>query len=87
MNEDLNTALLLMGVGMITVFLVLTCVVILGNVLTRFVNKFVPITESVPVKPSSSNNTISAAKVAAITAAVEVFTKGKGQITSIKQQD
>lgn len=84
MNEDLNTALLLMGVGMVTVFLVLTCVVILGNVLTRFVNRFVPVVESVPVK-SSSSDTIQAPKIAAITSAVEIFTKGKGQIKSIKK--
>lgn len=86
MNEDLNTALLLMGVGMITVFLVLTCVVILGNVLTRFVNRFVPLVKSTPVKPSSSNR-IQASKIAIITSAVEVFTKGKGQIKSIKKID
>ena len=84
MNEDLNTALSLMGIGMITVFMVLSCVVILGNLLIRFVNRFVPavITETTPDR---SKDQVAPSKIAAITAAVDVFTKGKGQVTSIKK--
>lgn len=81
MSEELNTALMLMGIGMITVFFVLLCVVITGKILISFVNKFVPLTEVA----SSKTAEISSAKVAAITSAVEVFTKGKGTITNIKK--
>ncbi|MFY0625405.1 MAG: OadG family protein [Reichenbachiella sp.] len=81
MSEELNTALMLMGIGMITVFFVLMCVVITGKILISFVNRFVPLTET--AAPSNAN--IPASKIAAITSAVEIFTKGKGKITNIKK--
>ncbi len=81
MSVELNTALMLMGIGMITVFFVLFCVVITGKILISFVNKFVPVEEI--AAPSEAN--IAASKIAAITTAVEVFTKGKGKITNIKK--
>ena len=84
MNKDLNTALSLMGIGMITVFVVLSCVVILGNLLIRFVNRFVPAAVAKP-SPDRSSDQIAPSKIAAITAAVEIFTKGRGQISSIKK--
>lgn len=74
---------MLLGVGMITVFFVLLCVVLLGNLLIRFVNKYVPLME--PIKAPQANAAISTIKIAAITSAIEVFTKGKGNITSIKK--
>ncbi|MGL1886503.1 MAG: OadG family protein [Reichenbachiella sp.] len=86
MSEEINTAFLLMGVGMITVFIVLLCVVVLGNILINFVNKFVPAPSS-PTAKQASPAEIPASKIAAITSAIEVFTKGKGQITSIKKLD
>lgn len=82
MSEQLNTTFMLMGVGMITVFIVLLFVVIIGNVLIAFVNKYVPLVDQ-KVGASSDSNHISPIKIAAITSAVEVFTKGKGKISSI----
>lgn len=84
MNEDLNTALSLMGIGMITVFVVLSCVVLLGNLLIRFVNRFVP-APVIKTSPNRSSDQIAPSKIAAITAAVDIFTKGKGQVSSIKK--
>ncbi len=84
MTEDLNTAVMLLGIGMITVFFVLFCVVVTGKVLIAFVNRFVPVTAQEVPKPEGSN--ISPQKIAAITSAVEIFTKGKGKITNIKKQ-
>lgn len=81
MNEAINTAVTLLGVGMITVFLVLLFVIIVGNLLISFVNKFIP--PSTEIKRTSTE--ISPSKVAAITTAIEVFTKGKGKITSISK--
>ncbi len=85
MEESINTALTLLGVGMITVFIVLLCVVILGNILINLVNKYIP--APIEVKAVKRNsNVINNATVAAITAAVEIFTKGKGKITNITRR-
>jgi len=82
MSEEMSIAFMLMGVGMITVFVVLLLVYITGNLLVAFVNKYVPLAKLPESKPSDISN----AKVAAITSAIEVFTKGKGTITNIKKQ-
>ncbi|MEQ9424032.1 MAG: OadG family transporter subunit [Cyclobacteriaceae bacterium] len=86
MSESINTALMLMGVGMITVFVVLTLVVVVGNGLTIFVNKFVPEKVVQEVKRTTSG-AINPKKLAAITSAVEIFTQGKGKITRIEKID
>ena len=83
MTDELHTAFLLMGVGMITVFIVLLCVVLVGKLLISFVNRFVPLSETATNQPLTSK--IEPAKVVAITSAVEIFTKGKGKITNINK--
>ncbi len=85
MNEALNTALMLMGVGMTTVFVVLFLVVLVGNGLTVFVNRYIP--ETVPIDVKKASQTIKPGKLAAISAAVEIFTEGKGVITRIDKID
>ncbi len=82
MTPDVSTALTLLVIGMVTVFLVLLLVVTTGNLLIAFVNRFVG--EEVP-KNSGNISDISPNKVAAITAAVEAFTEGKGHITKIQK--
>ncbi|MEP2027024.1 MAG: OadG family transporter subunit [Reichenbachiella sp.] len=84
MTDELRTAFLLMGIGMITVFIVLLCVVIIGNLLIQFANRFVPLTEK-SVQRSSNTSKIAPSKVAAITSAIEIFTKGRGKITKINK--
>lgn len=75
MDGDISTALSLLAIGMITVFLVLLLVVLTGNVLIRLTNRF-----------SQNDDQISAAKVAAISGAVEAFTQGRGHITRIEKK-
>lgn len=82
MTEELRMAFLLMGVGMITVFIVLLCVVIVGKLLISFVNRFVPLSKTGTKQPPLTSK-IEPAKIAAITSAVEIFTKGKGIIANI----
>lgn len=84
MTDELRTAFLLMGVGMITVFIVLLCVVIVGKLLIRFVNRFVPLVDTTS-ETTSGISEIAPAKIAAITSAIEIFTKGRGQITRINK--
>lgn len=79
--DQLSTAFTLLGIGMITVFVVLSLVVITGNLLIRFVN-----TLDVSDHPGPSLHGDDPGAVAAITAAVEIVTHGKGRITSIERK-
>jgi oxaloacetate decarboxylase gamma subunit len=71
----MSQAFYLMVMGMITVFVILSLVVIVGKLLIRLVNFFTPPSKSTP-DPEV---------VAALTAAVEVFTEGKGRIIRIEK--
>lgn len=86
MSSDLNTALSLLIIGMTTVFTILSLVVITGKVLIRMVNRFSPDIIPKPVLASPlevDHNDTDESEIAAIVAAVEVITKGKGRIKSI----
>lgn len=83
MNE-FNTALLLMAVGMVTVFIILLIVMGLGKALIAFVNKYVP-EEEAPAKKSQAPAPIPANVLAAINAAVSVVTHGKGKVAKVEK--
>ncbi|MCK9158915.1 MAG: OadG family protein [Bacteroidaceae bacterium] len=84
--ENLETALMLMVVGMTTVFVILLLVIGLGKVLIAFVNKYIP-EEVVHVKNKTvqSSPPAPANVMAAITAAVNVVTHGKGKVEKIEK--
>lgn len=82
--NDFNTAILLMLVGMITVFIILLIVMGLGKSLIAFVNKFVP-AEEVPAKKAQAPAPIPANILAAINAAVSVVTHGKGKVSKVEK--
>ncbi len=90
MTQDLNTALLLLVVGMITVFVILLLVVASGRTIIRIVNHYskdVPSRSSpARLRPRSSTDSsgISPAKVAAIVAAVQQYTNGQGKVVNIE---
>ncbi|MEM1135735.1 MAG: OadG family protein [Bacteroidota bacterium] len=88
MEGVFGTALMLLLVGMITVFFVLFMVVILGKLLIRLVNAF---HKEAPTHKKDSLATINQAlppnKLAAIVTTVEVVTQGKGNIKSIDKID
>ena len=77
MEGDFSVAITLLAIGMITVFVVLLLVVIVGNLLIITVNRFFP---TVVILQKSE---IPKSKIAAITAAVDILTEGKGQIQRI----
>lgn len=82
MEADFSTAITLLLTGMITVFIVLLLVYVTGSLLIRFVNAFIPeITDA-----GSGKSEIDKKKIAAINAAVEVFTKGTGTVTKIERK-
>ena len=75
-------------VGMITVFTVLALVVATGQGLIWAVNRTVKVIPNVKKEEISKQGLpeeISSQKMAAIVAAVEIVTNGKGKITSIEK--
>ncbi|MEL7587042.1 MAG: OadG family protein [Prolixibacteraceae bacterium] len=85
--DNLGLAFELLGVGMITVFVILFLVVIIGNLIIRFVNEYLPGEVSggmVPVKGPATGP--DPKKVAAIASAVSILTRGKGRITKIEKR-
>ncbi len=82
--DELNSTLELAATGMITVFTILGLVVVVGNLLIGFVNRFAPASEP---SQSTSSSRLDSKKIAALTAAVEMFTRGRGKITDIKKLD
>lgn len=84
--NDMGIALELLGVGMVTVFIILALVVILGNLIIRFVNRFMPEVQKV----SASVNEvvlpeISQKKMAVIISAVNKLTNGTGRVNKIEK--
>lgn len=80
MSNSILDAITLMLVGMMSVFIVLTFVVVGGNLLIRFINKYYPVSISEQSDNRSDNKTI-----AVIAAAVHHVTKGKGKIDDIRK--
>jgi len=86
--ENLGYGLLLMLVGMVTVFVVLLIVIALGKLLINLVNKYAPEEIVKAVRPAVVGNTGSGVPdpvVAAIVSAVNTVTHGKGKVTSIRK--
>jgi oxaloacetate decarboxylase gamma subunit len=77
---DFQTGLLLLAVGFPTVFVILYVVVLLGKGLILFVNKYIPEASD---KPDTS--LIAPNKLAAIAAAINKLTEGKGKVTKIEK--
>jgi len=71
-----ETALQVMLIGMVTVFIILALVVLTGKVLIYLVNRFSP--------PSPQGPNEDEGEIAALIAAVDIITEGKGRIESIK---
>ncbi|MFT5833119.1 MAG: oxaloacetate decarboxylase gamma subunit [Cognaticolwellia sp.] len=87
MTPELYDAFGMLLVGMITVFTVLALVVVTGRTLIWVVNRS---TKELPIvkrkeRKSTFQEEISTQKMAAIVAAVEIITNGKGKVTSIEK--
>ncbi len=82
MEQSLSNAFSILIVGMATVFLILWLVVVIGNLIIRITNKWAPEPEN-KQKGGNSNTPDSGDRVAAIVAAVEAITGGKGKVTKI----
>lgn len=81
--ENMNEALFLLVVGILTVFVILLLVVAVGNFIIGVTNRFLP-TPHRPKKNDTEGDTgIHPKKMAAIVAAVDAVTRGKGKIINI----
>lgn len=93
MTSELQTGLLLLLVGMITVFTVLGIVVVTGKGLVVLLNytgkdiekKFNPTTNKPARVGTPSKESTDKRKIAAVIAATMITTKGKGQIREIQR--
>ncbi len=77
MGNNLESALSLLLIGMITVFIVLALVVVIGNLLIIIVNRF--------FSTESTSESINPGKIAAISAAVETVSQGTARIEKIEK--
>ncbi len=87
MSQALETALTLLVVGMTTVFLILGLVVLSSRLLILLVNRYFPD----PIFASDPHRSVGKRrrglppeKLAAIVAAVEVFTGGRGRVDKVE---
>ncbi|MBQ7156358.1 MAG: OadG family protein [Bacteroidaceae bacterium] len=83
-TNDIYGAIMLMCVGMITVFAVLLIVIGLGNVLIKLVNKFAPEEAAVKKSPAvQAVQQVDATVKAVIDATIAQITGGKGHASKI----
>jgi hypothetical protein len=85
MEDQLSNALLLLIIGMSAVYLVLFIVVSGGSLLIRLVNT-VAVENSDTLFPNIQNEIIPEKHEAAIKAAVELLTQGKGTVSRIEKK-
>ena len=78
--ENLQLALMLLSTGMITVFLILILVIVLGKYLILFVNKYIP--EEIQEKATTRT---SFEQQAVIEEVIKTITHGKGIVKSIEK--
>jgi len=84
--NDMGVALELLGVGMVTVFIILALVVVLGNLIIKFVNRFFSEVQKVSANTTTgSNSEISPKKMAVIVSAVNLLTNGTGRVNKIEK--
>ncbi len=85
MAENFEQAWILLGVGMLTVFSVLLLVVLTGNTIIAFVNRFFPDTKLAATDKVLQGETNSS-KFVAVIAAVKQVTGGRGNVIKINKK-
>lgn len=84
--SEMEIALELLGVGMVTVFIILALVVVLGDLIIRFVNRFMPEVQKAKVPANETAATQSnPKKLAAIVSAINIVTNGTGRVSKIEK--
>ncbi len=88
--ENIQTGLLLMTVGIVTVFIILMIIIYLGKGLIALVNKYAPeeviVKKQAPVRVATApTGSLSNQETAAIISAVSAATSGQGKVTKIEK--
>lgn len=81
---NFSFGLMLMCIGMVTVFAILLIIINLSKLLIRFVNKFAP-EEVAKVPAASAPQSVDALTMDIIRAAVSQVTGGKGYVASVEK--
>lgn len=84
--EKFLESLLLMVVGMTTVYVVLIVIISIGNQLVKIVNKFAPDEAPIGTKKSTSSNEVDPNIAQAIQLAVAGVTNNKGKVEKIEKK-
>ena len=82
MEQGLSNAFNVLIVGMTTVFIILWLVVLIGNLIIKVTNKYWT-DEDLKKTPNKIKEAASKGTIAAIVAAVDAVTNGKGKVTKI----
>ena len=85
MSEEFQLGLTLMVVGMLTVLVILSLVVVLGNTIILYVNRFFPEGEK-KLAPAASPAQTNPKHMAVIAAAVAELTGGRGHVVKIEKE-
>ena len=85
MESNISNALVLLAIGMITVFLILALVVISGNILIKLVNKYTPEPAKKFLRNYRSATVTAPETLAVIATAVKTVTAGHGKVESIQK--
>lgn len=80
MQSDLIQGLILLAIGMTTVFVILTIIVVLSRWLIILLNR-----SASPVKTRASKKTVYHKDVVIISAVVHHLTKGQGEVINISK--
>jgi oxaloacetate decarboxylase gamma subunit len=83
--ENIDEALSLLVIGMITVLIILVMVVFIGNLVIRLTNRFIPVKTQLE-EPATPGHKIQPKKLATLVAAVDIVTNGKGKIERIDKK-
>ncbi len=96
MNPEIQHAFLVLLVGMITVFVVLSLVVLTGKSLILLVNKYGPMPKKASIQKRDfvplindslrSKSQLRKEQLAALVSTVEIVTQGKGRILKIEKE-
>lgn len=82
--DEIEKAIELMLIGLTVVFINLYLVVLIGKLIIKFVNRYIPEIQESSVGTTSSPK-INTKKLAAITSAVNIVTLGKGRIRKVEK--
>lgn len=82
--EGINGALMLMIIGMGTVFLMLILVIVFSQILIRVTNLF-PSDEPAPARAAGKQAEVPSKVIAAITAAVNIASGGKAKVVKVEK--